>query len=45
MVTTFIQQNEDYIFSPFFTPGAATSATFKKAQRKESKGGSYGLFD
>jgi hypothetical protein len=26
-------------------PGAATSATFKKAQQKESKGGSYGLFD
>jgi site-specific DNA-methyltransferase (adenine-specific) len=26
-------------------PGAATSATFKKAQRKESKGSSYGLFD
>jgi site-specific DNA-methyltransferase (adenine-specific) len=26
-------------------PGAATSATFKKAQKKETKGSSYGLFD
>jgi adenine specific DNA methylase Mod len=26
-------------------PGAATSQTFKKAQRKETKGSSYGLFD
>lgn len=26
-------------------PGAAENETFKKAKRKESKGGSYGLFD
>ena len=26
-------------------PGGADNQTFKKAQRKESKGSSYGLFD
>lgn len=26
-------------------PGAADNQPFKKAQKKESKGGSYGLFD